>query len=325
MSSESTDKPLSAKEQQALALAAARSYSLHQGEEPGEGIRRVARGRLDGAVEHLRRDADEDLAKAVHDTRKDMKKLRSVLRLVRDELGPKRYRAENGRYRDAAQLLSGARDAEVKLATLDALRERYPDEAPEAEALEGRLEDERDRLAGDADDPEVSERLEEAAEAIDQGAAEVDAWEFSKEGFDLLRPGLERSYARGRDALRSVRDDPSAESVHDWRKRVKDLWYHLRLLREIWPAELKGAADEAHKLSDLLGDHHDLSVLIDEIHAESPEDSDLQTLAELAERRQGELLDEALPSGDRLYAEKPRQFTKRLGAYWKAAHPGHAA
>ena len=118
-----------------------------------------------------------------------------------------------------------------------------------------------------------------------------------------------------------MRDDPSAEAVHDWRKRVKDLWYHLRLLREIWPAALKGAADEAHRLSDLLGDHHDLSVLIDEIRAEAPDDPDLGTLAALAERRQGELLDEALPSGERLYAEKPRQFSGRLAFYWAVSRP----
>ena len=116
------------------ARPAHRSYQLHDHEKPGEGIRRVARGRIDSAVEHLRNDAGADVAEAVHDTRKDMKKLRSLLRLVRDELGPERYRAENGRYRDAARLLSGARDAEVKLATLAALREDYPDDVPEAKA-----------------------------------------------------------------------------------------------------------------------------------------------------------------------------------------------
>ena len=35
--------------------------------------------------------------------------------------------------------------------------------------------------------------------------------------------------------------------------------------------------------------------------------------------------DPALPSGDRLYAEQPRQFTKRLAAYWNAAHPGETS
>jgi CHAD domain-containing protein len=321
----SPGKPLSAKAQRRLERAAVRSYCLHDGEDPDEGLRRVAHGRVDSAVERLRRDAETDLAKAVHDTRKDMKKLRSLLRLVRDGLGPDRYRAENGRYRDAAGLLSGARDAEVKLETLAGLRERYPHEAPPAERLERTLEEERERLAGDGRDSEVSGRLEEAAAAIEQGGAEVDAWEFSSAGFGLMRPGLERSYRRGRDSLRAVREDPSAEVVHEWRKRVKDLWYHLRLLRDLWPAAMTGAADEAHVLSDLLGDHHDLTVLIDEARDRTPDDPDLDTLATLARRRQGELLEEALPIGERLYAEKPKQFTGRLAVYWKASHDGSGA
>jgi hypothetical protein len=38
-------------------------------------------------------------------------------------------------------------------------------------------------------------------------------------------------------------------------------WYHLRLLRVIWPAQMKGLAAEASRHADLLGDDHDLAVL----------------------------------------------------------------
>jgi CHAD domain-containing protein len=293
-----------------------RRYRLEDGEDPAEGIRRVARGRVETAVEQLRDEAGEDLATAVHDTRKDMKKLRSLLRLVRDDLGKTRYRAESARYGDAARLLSGARDAEVKLKTLAALREHYADDAPRVELLQEVLEEERDRLAGEADDPDMRRRLDGAAESIEEGGADVDAWELGTEGFDLMRPGLERQYRRGRETLRAVRRDPSAEAVHDWRKRVKDLWYHLRLLHDLWPATMKGAADEAHVLSDLLGDHHDLTVLIEDAREQAPDDPGLAELIALAERRQAELLAEALPMGERLYAEKPAQFGERLARYW---------
>jgi len=325
MSADFPGKPLSAKAQRRLEVVTSRAYRLHEDEEPGEGIRRAARGRVDTAVEQLRHEAGEDLATAVHDTRKDMKKLRSLLRLVRDELGRTRYRAEGARYRDAARLLSGARDAEVKLKTLDGLRERYPDEAPPVEQLREALEEERNRLAGEAEDSEVRERLEEVAEAIEGGGADVEAWEFPSKGFDLMRPGLEREYRRGRRALRAMPEDPPAEAVHEWRKRVKDLWYHLRLLHEVWPATMKGAADEAHALSDLLGDHHDLTVLIDDAREQAPEDPGLAELTALAERRQAELLAEALPMGERLYAEKPRRFGARLARYWQASRSADAS
>ena len=115
-----------------------------------------------------------------------------------------------------------------------------------------------------------------------------------------------------------MRDDPTPEAVHKWRKRVKDLWYHLRLLGDMWPEALKGAADEAHELSDLLGDHHDLTVLAEEIRASANGDRDAAALLELTERRQAELLEASIPLGERLYAEKPKQFSARLSAYWRA-------
>jgi hypothetical protein len=68
-----------------------------------------------------------DLNPAVHEARKDLKKLRAVLRLVRDDLGDAVYRSENVRFRDAGRMLSGARDAHVRVETLAALRERFDD------------------------------------------------------------------------------------------------------------------------------------------------------------------------------------------------------
>ena len=84
------------------------SYRLRRKEPAPDGIRRVARGRADDALEQLREGAKGDLNPAVHEARKDLKKLRSVLRLVRNDLGDAVYRSENVRFRDAGRMLSGA-------------------------------------------------------------------------------------------------------------------------------------------------------------------------------------------------------------------------
>ena len=42
-------------------------------------------------------------------------------------------------------------------------------------------------------------------------------------------------------------------------------------------------------------------------------------LRALIERRQAELLASAVAIGERLYAEKPKAFGKRIKAYWKVA------
>ena len=242
-----------------------------------------------------------------------MKKLRSLLRLIRPALGTELYRRENRRFRDLGRSLSEARDAKVKLETLEELRERGM-LAEDVDEYARALEDERD----DAESSEVS--LTEVRETLDAARRTIDDW-----GLDDWTPagkGAQRAFKRGRKALRAVRVDPSDEAVHEWRKRSKDLWYHLRLLRGSWRAVLDPLADEAHELSDLLGDHHDLAVLADDVkgrRGELPQSSRAAVLAAIR-RRQGELLEEALPLGERLYAEKPKAFRRRLDAYWAAAH-----
>jgi CHAD domain-containing protein len=309
------NEPLSAHAQRRLTIATNRRYRLERDEDVAQGVRRIARGRGQTAVEHLRGDGDPTAA--VHEARKDLKKLRSLLRLVRNDLGDDVYRAENERYRDAGRRLSGPRDAEVKLATISAIREKYAGEAPAMETLERSLEDEHERLA--ADGGELRVRMEEAAAAIEAGAPAIDEWELRAEGFELVAPGLRRAYARGRRAYRAVRDEPGHEAVHEWRKRVKDLWYQTRLVRDAWDGPLKAMADEAHDLADLLGDHNDLAVLVED--AQDRGDADADELANIARRRQAELLREALLLGGRIYTEKPGRLIDRLDAYldaWRA-------
>src|SRR2546430_1303607 len=82
-------------------------------------LARVARGRIRHALGQL--DDGHDPDKAVHEARKDMKKLRALVRLMRPELGGKAYRRENARFREVARSLSGVRDAKAMLEALDAL------------------------------------------------------------------------------------------------------------------------------------------------------------------------------------------------------------
>ena len=91
----------------------------------------------------------------------------------------------------------------------------------------------------------------------------VDDWPLDHDSFEALRDGLERTYRRGRRDFRAARADPSVEALHEWRKRVKELWYHHTLLRPIWPPVMQAVGDEAHELADRLGDDHDLAMLAD--------------------------------------------------------------
>ena len=293
------------------------SYRLELGEPAPEGLRRVAAGRARKARTQLG-EVESEGAAAIHGARKDLKKLRAVLRLIRAQLGEKAYGAQNRRYRDAGRLLSDTRDAEVKVETLNDLEQRFGEEFPAAVAEPWRRDLERERYAAGADaGGEVAERVERATAEIDAGREEIAAWDLGKDSWKLVAAGLLKAYGDGRETLEEVRGEASAECVHEWRKRAKDLWYQLRILGELWPQVLGKTADQAHDLADLLGDHHDLEVLAADL--ESRDTVEPEAIVALIARRQEELLGRAVAIGARLYAEKPKAFGKRIGAYWEIA------
>ncbi len=293
-----------------------RRYRLKRKESVAAGSRRIARGRVEKALERLTESGGDDAA--VHGVRKDLKKLRAALRLVRDGLDEDFYRAQNRRYREAGRLLSDARDAQVKLDTLAALDECYGSEVPERSAAAWRreLENEREEVV-EGSDGESRARLQEAKEALSAGAEDLAEWPIEGHGWSLIESGLSRGYRDARKAMKRARSSRSAEDVHDWRKRTKDLWYHLRLLRGIWKPVIGELAEQAHALGDLLGDHHDLTVLAADLESRDGIE-ERERLGELIERRQEELLKKALKLGSRLFAEKPKAFRRRFRLYWRA-------
>ena len=291
-----------------------RAYRVRRKETPSEGIKRIAEGRAEKALEELRRAGESDPAGSVHAARKDLKKLRSALRLVRSAIGETRFRSENKLYRDAGRRLSASRDAEVKLETLAALGERFGEDlaGDTVAAWRACLSEERDDLG---DEDALAGQIESAVGEIQAGRDRMDRWALSGASWGLFAPGIDRTYQRGRRAMKRVRARHGAADVHEWRKRVKDLWYQLRIVREMWPGLLGETAEQAHELADLLGSHHDLTVLRDDLTARVSLSSKRQILT-LIEHRQEELLSAALDLGSRIYAEKNKAFARRLAAYW---------
>jgi CHAD domain-containing protein len=286
-----------------------RAYRLKASEPLPDAIARVARGRIDHAIDELRGKTDSTPVEAVHEARKDMKKLRGLLRLARGELGSKTCARENACFRDAAGELAGTRDLDVMLETLAGLTYLPPGVGWE---LRKAIEAHRERSAGHGDRDAAARS---AVAILREARKRVSDWPLERDSFDALAKGLHKTYRQGRHDYRAALDEPTVESLHEWRKRVKDLWYHHTLLRFLWPPVVEIAGDEAHALSDRLGDDHDLAMLaawVEDNAAAGPEFFDAVA------RRRGELQDEAFALGARVYAEKPKAFVRRMDRLWDA-------
>jgi CHAD domain-containing protein len=128
----------------------------------------------------------------------------------------------------------------------------------------------------------------------------------------MLEPGFERIYLRGRRALKAARKDPDTESLHELRKRAKDLWHAAQVLRPAAPKAMKRLARRAHALSDVVGDDHDLAVLQAAARERQATlaPGELALLEGLIARRRRRLQRKALAQGRRVYARKPATLAK---------------
>jgi CHAD domain-containing protein len=325
-----------------------RRPSLLPGEPFAEGLRRVILGQLDLAVELLegypattpraggpltRPPAPAgDGEQTVHETRKALKRLRALLALLAPELGSKRYARERAALRDCARRLAGARDAEVMVGTLDALVQRHPARLARSaavRALRAQLHAEREAAAALAiRDPRVRGEVLGELRAV---RARVERWELRDRGFRSAAPGLERIYRRGRAGLRTARRrgggsrhgkgrDRTAEALHAWRKRVKELRYAAETLDRggsgPGASYTRRLARRADRLGEALGEEHDLALLEGRVRERSrhfaAERGTRKRLLALIARRRRSLRKAALREGERLYRRPPRRFVRRV-------------
>ena len=281
---------------------------MERGESVPAGIRRIACEQLEGAIRSLGRARGRD--EAIHDARKRLKKTRALLRLVRPYVG-RVYAEENGRLRDAGRVLSEFRDAAVVIETFDELRAKFPAEFAGG-SLAGVRRLLKRRKAQIERSGAIRRTLAEVSSQLAAAARRVNRWPLAIDGFDGIGPGLKRTFRRGRKAMAAARRGPTSENFHEWRKRVKAHWYHVRLLEALWDKEMKSREADLKQLEDWLGIDHNLEVLREKAGGHAG------ALLPMIDRYQEELRARALEIGDSLYRYLPRQFRRGVEELWQA-------
>jgi hypothetical protein len=275
-----------------------------------ETFRSVALSQIDEALDALASSGDEKRS-TVHEARRRCKKLRGLLRLVRPAFAD--YRLENGAIRDAAALLSHLRDAEVLHETVSKLADSSGSEAVARVAAHLAAEP----LPEPADDKITEFRLRLLA--VRERAA---SWTLKKDDHAVLLRGLREAYRQDRERMNVALASGDPADFHDWRKAQKYHGFHVDLLRKAAPDVLEADLKTIDKLSDLLGVHHDLAVLLQAVDANPARfgnDEDVGALREVIDARRKEIEDKAASLGRQLLAERPRALAKRFARYWKSA------
>lgn len=283
-----------------------------------EEIVRIWEEQLMLAIKDLSR--QRQIHQGIHQARKSLKRARAIVRLVRDPLGQANYREANVCYRDAARKVSALRDLAAMMETLEKISQRYRGQAVLRGIEACRADLIRLQQVALKAFREDNLARAEAVATLQNGLATRPTWDQSDDSFAWISSSLQRVYRRGRRAMQRCEQDPDTHELHQWRKRVKYLCHQLQVLHLCWPQLLDPVAEEFHRLSDFLGDDHDLAVLnqmIEEEQLMAGRIPGKRQLQRSIEHYRHYLQSQLFPLGARLYQATPKTFTRQLHDYWE--------
>jgi CHAD domain-containing protein len=295
------------------------AYRFKRGGSVAKEVPRVAEKQVERALDAL---AGDDQSEAVHDARTAIKRLRGLLRLIAPDPGG-RAQKDTRKMRDLADQLSDLRDAEVMVQTFDRLWQLFePELGPAVRRVRARL---LQRLRSVVDALDRPERMHESQQGFRKLRKRVQKWVprhgHKQGGWAALAPGLTETYAKGRRWFRRAGESHDEHAFHQWRRHVKYHGYHLQLLADVWPDEVEDRGNALTHLGEVLGEDHDLAVFRATLEAEPScfeNAKDRRRLFACIAARQKSLRSEALPLGERLYAQAPGAFTERMKEHWDA-------
>lgn len=309
-------------------------FRLGQTEPLPVGLKRLTMGEMEGAVSRFY-DGEQAFPSAVHEARKSTKRIRAVLRLIRYEIGEQVFVYEDNWMRETARVLAPSRDAISIVEMMDVLENIYGHLL-----VEGALSETRDRLDWNRrwvvtrtmEDPETVVRLVENLERahgrysnwpVDPSARSVYGVGIRDE-FAAISPGFHKTYLSGRQRMVSAYSHRTPEGFHKWRKSVKYLCHQMELMTPLWPEVVVGMAITLKRVGELLGQDHDLTLLLDSLESDTricPDPVQRSLIRALANQRRSDLQTAARILGRRVFAEEPDSITKRLDVYWEARDP----
>lgn len=241
---------------------------------------------------------------SVHGARRRIKRLRSLLRLLRDGLGETAYRDANAALRAAADALAGHRRAEALLAAADKLGASDDSGWRGVATAYGQAHD-------TTADPE--EALAAARTAIARAGTVLRTTQFTAADETVVAAFLS-SYGRARRRLRRGLESGAADALHEARKFVIHHLHHIQFLQ---PGRQKRIA-ALEELREALGDLNDLAELRQLAAGHQISAADEKHMRRACDR----LVRKVTKASGRLFRHAPDRVRKRLRHAASRVFPG---
>jgi CHAD domain-containing protein len=283
-----------------------------------ENINRILFEQVDHIID-LCESGQQDVHLSVHEIRKSIKRIRAVLRLIREEIGYSTYYRENAAYRDINRSISDLRTYDVLILTLENVQAELSRKLPDGpvEPLIRSIRDQRDEMLAEVFSGD--ETFRELAERVREAKTRIPDLPVRHNGFEAFSGGIFRMYRHGKEYLTSATKDHDMHHLHDMRKRTKYLWHQIQIVKPIYPGALGALARSLETITEKLGTYHDLAVLSGYLkkNGEGLEDEIREAFLDACEFKKSALLPGIFRKAGTAFGEKPEALVQRLGEYWK--------
>jgi CHAD domain-containing protein len=279
-------------------------FALRGDERVPVGLARIMGEQVDLAMWQIGLIGESDTH--VHEVRKATKRLRAVLRLVREDVGRDAYNDVNVIVRDIARELSQARSAVVQVSLLESMVEGDRDLLASTSVLHSDLAAEADRRRALLVDPLVKD----LTERFDAARAGIEHFELGPDAMSLEK-GVRRTYRRGRRAMARAYETGSPLDFHMWRKQVKYLRHQMEVLEGVNPVLVDGLVADLERIGEALGADNDLTDLATAA-LERQGSQDQRVLLDLIATERDQIETGLKLVAAQAYERSPREFARQV-------------
>jgi CHAD domain-containing protein len=273
-------------------------------------IKRILTDLIDESLQYLIY-SDQNTDECIHEIRKNMKKARATLRLIRPGIPTELYQRFNALFRDIAREFSEARDSRALLDTFNCLMIKHEDSLPLQHAstlVEDNYKNKTSELKKDK--PYTTTKAQ-----LDTSRHLTEALKITTGDHEKLLQGLVSHYKKVRKAFKKASQTNDAHEFHEWRKKQKHLLSQFLLLEDFFTSEINYYPKYLDELAGLLGKEHDLAVLTIFLEKSPIPKSEFENLKPIINTERESIQEQCTGIGKKIFHKNLKDFEEELNAH----------
>lgn len=251
----------------------------------------------------------------IHNSRKRVKNIRAILKLIEDNIGSKTFKDLNTSLRNLNRNSANVRRAYVMIGIIDKEIKAISD-GRTIKLLESLKSDIEQNLISAQPKININQILTAYFDYFHSFEKKVEAWKFNRKDFTLIKIGLARIYDQGKQFSKQIKKNHDVLLFHEMRKNCKDLSYALDIIQKAWPVVLKSYNDQIKLLTDYIGDMHDLyefKLMLNKNLSMNNSKGQRPILLNKIDERINSFMPITLKLAEKIFAERTESFMYRMG------------